>query len=121
VKSSEFDKFVKMMALASSDSDGEALAALRGATKILVSHGYTWEMLLRRRVTIVNEVEDGGTVDSDLEVDLALRGAAGSFRDTLLSIQAQYENGGSISPRQRAVVKDAAERAVSRHPGGRFR
>jgi hypothetical protein len=61
--------------------------------------------------------------DDDLETafDLALRDADGDFRRLLLSIQAQHEERGTISPRQRQIVEEAAERYIERHEAGRIR
>lgn len=136
----EFRQLKKLMMLSTSDNDAEALASLRKATALLLTHGHTWEQCLDRVVKVINEVEDGAgygsgeisrqpaprrTDDEDAEMDRlfedALDGAAGSFRDTLLDMQAQWERQRWLSARQRQVVRDAAERAADRHPGGRVR
>lgn len=135
MKSTQFEQFIKLMQLASSDNDAEALAALRRAQRTLADAGFTWEMILRRQVTVLSEVEPGEEIglpdapsaaNRDYELDesdfeLAMDGTSGSFYDTLFSIYEQWERGDRLSPKQRQVVRDAAERAASRHPGGRVR
>ena len=120
----DFGQLKKLMTLSTSDNDHEALACLRQATSLLARNGYTWEMCLSRAIQVVQEVEPApGTGDDDLDAafDLALRSARGDFRGTLESIREQYSARGFISPRQREVVMDAADRAADRHPGGRVR
>src|ERR1700688_2482465 len=122
------------MMMSSSSNDNEALTSLRTAYKIITNHGYTWEMLLRRQIKVLSEVEGadedigiptkhrGGDADDlNAAIELALSDTYGSFRETLLSIQEQYSESGRLSPRQTQVVRDAAERAAARHPGGRVR
>lgn len=140
MNATEFRQLKKLMTLSVSDNDAEALASLRAAMKILARSGYTWEMALDRVIKVVDGFDDAEEVttqeavpqeatirdrspDSDMEAkfELALDEATGSFRDVLLSIHAQWETSGRLSPRQRQVVEDAAERAAERHPGGRVR
>jgi len=120
----EFATLKKLLTLATSDNDHEALACWRKATALVARHGMTWEMVLNRVCTVLDEVRPApvGEAQDDIEdlFDKALRGADGGFRDTLLSIKAQYDARGFLSPRQREVVEAAAERTVERHPGGRF-
>jgi hypothetical protein len=52
------DKFVKLLALAGSDSDAEALAALRAASRRLKELGMDWNdmaLVLRRAVDEINK------------------------------------------------------------------
>ncbi len=125
-----FNVLKAAMARTASDNDAEALASIRAANKILMSHGYTWSMVFQRLVRVVQELEidgepeyDDGThhghLHNDGELSDAFRTALddarpGSFRDTLLSIQAQYEDTGRLTERQREVVMDAARRAGER-------
>lgn len=121
----EFGQLKKLLTLATSENDHEALASWRAATKLVAKHGYTWEMVLSRTVTVIQEVVPvvAGDAPDDMDnmFDLALRGADGSFRETLLSIKAQYDARGFLSPRQREVVEAAAERRVDRRSDGRVR
>jgi hypothetical protein len=118
----EFRQLKKLLTLAAAnDQDHEALAAFRQATSILGRNGLTWEMALNKTVSVIQEVEEApGDPDDDLAAsfDLALRGASGTFRQTLESIREQYGARGFVTPRQRAIVEEAAERAVAAHPGG---
>lgn len=121
----DFRQLKKLLTLAAAnDQDHEALAAFRQATAIIARSGYTWEMCLDRVITVVSEVEpapESDDPDLDAAFDLALRGARGDFRQTLESIREQHAARGFLTPRQREVVTDAADRAADRHPGGRVR
>ena len=112
---SEFRQLKKILMLAAhNDSDAEALAGFRKATAMLTKAGVTWEQALDRVLKVVNEVEPGPSHHEDDDPDAlferALDNARGDFRDTLLSIQSQYEMKGWLSQRQWEVVRRAAER-----------
>lgn len=123
MKLADFNRLKGLMAMTGSDSNNEALQAIRAANRVLFANGLTWEMVFGRTVSVITAVEVVGDSDDEMSdlFDKALRGADGSFRSTLLSIQAQYEAKGFLTPRQREVVEAAAERTAERHPGGRFR
>ena len=119
-----FRRLKKLLTLATSDNDAEAISSFRAATRLVAQAGYTWEAVMDRVVSVVQEVEPApasGDDDLDAAFDLALRGARGDFRGTLESIREQYAARGFISSRQREVVMDAADRTADRHPGGRVR
>lgn len=124
----EFQQLKAFMARSASDSDAEALTAIRMANRLLAQHSLTWDKIFSRTVTVISELTgepiavgqaDGDDFESTFEK--ALSSASGSFRDLLLDIHAKYQRGEALSPRQRQVVENAAERAVERHPGGRWR
>jgi hypothetical protein len=148
IKLTDFNRLKKLLMLAANNqNEHEAIGAFRAATEIVRTHGYTWEQVMDRRVMVVSEVEFAaeeepgalvppvpGTTrrvvpssevkrleldESDFE--MAMRDARGPFLDTLTSIHEQWERTGRLSPRQRQVILDAAERAAERHPGGRVR
>jgi hypothetical protein len=48
----DFDKFIKLMMMTTSDHDHEALVALRKANAMLDSDDRNWEELLRGKVTM---------------------------------------------------------------------
>lgn len=120
MKLDDFRKLKKLLTLATTDNDHEALSAWRTATKIVIENGLTWEMVLNRVVTVLNPItgapngvdaSDDEDVLSDEIFERALdRTKPGSFRDTLLSIQAQWENGRMLTDRQKATVMSAASR-----------
>ena len=119
-----FRRLKKLLTLATSDNDAEVISSFRAATRLVAQAGYTWEAVMDRVVSVVQEIEpaqEAGDPDLDAAFDLALRGARGNFRGTLESIREQYAVRGFISDRQRQVVMDAADRAADRHPGGRVR
>lgn len=133
MKLTEFQRLKKFLMLAANnDSDAEAIRAFRRATEIIRAHGYTWEQVMDRRVTVLQEVEASevelvapvAREADELEqhhFDMAARGAQGSFADLISSIHEQWESGRALSPRQRQVIINAAERAAACHPGGRVR
>lgn len=122
----EFQQLKKLMAMTTSDSDYETVSAIRAANKLLAQHSLTWDKVFSRTVTVISELtgQPVDAADDDLEdtFQTALDSTPeGSFRDTLLDIYAKHGRGEPLSPRQRQVVEDAAERAVDRRPAGRFR
>lgn len=46
---------IKLMRMTTSPNDGEALVALRKATKLLDSAGWTWDQLINGRITIIED------------------------------------------------------------------
>lgn len=127
MKTTDFVRLKKLMMLAANNTnDAEAIRAFRAATEIVRVHGYSWEQVMDRRVTVLSAVETGDESDTsapkmegsvrtndldDRDFELALGNSSGSFRDTLESIYEQWESGRSLSPRQVQVVRNAAERA----------
>lgn len=53
----EFKTLKKLMSLATSPNDAEALAAFRRATAMLAAAGYTWPQALDRVIKVVPPVE----------------------------------------------------------------
>lgn len=138
----EFRQLKGLLSLAASNpNDAEAIAAFRKATDIVTRNAHTWVMVLDKLVKVIDEVEDGATYGSgeinrtapaseprgddddwDRLFEGALAGTAeGSFRDTLLDMQTQWDRRRWLSDRQRGVVRAAAERWAERHQGGRVR
>lgn len=75
----EFRLIKKFMAMTTSESDAEALAALRRANAILARHGLTWDMVLTKVVTVGIEVE-AAPYDDPEPYDDPARGARASYR-----------------------------------------
>lgn len=50
----DLNRFIKLMGMTTADS-GEAINAIRMANRMLRSAGWTWEQLLRGKITIVND------------------------------------------------------------------
>jgi hypothetical protein len=44
---------IKLLALTASDSEGEALSAMRKANSLLATAGWTWERLIRGKITVL--------------------------------------------------------------------
>lgn len=118
MKLDDFRKLKKLMEQTTSDSDGEAVNALRAANRILKRENLTWTRVLDRSVSIAVPFESAKTAtgkidedDLDAMFEVALEHASGGFRDMLEDIHDQWERRRSLSPRQRQVVVEAAERA----------
>jgi hypothetical protein len=122
------------------EAQAEALQCFKRATLILAKHGHTWAEAMDKVIKVVNEVEGFEEIPDERPVrrgsarptapdDLdnlfedAMAGASGSgsFLELLESIHAQWKEQGWVSPRQREVVENAAERYAERHSGGRVR
>lgn len=117
----DFRKLKAAMVLTASSNDGEALAAIRAANRILEASGLTWEGVFARTVTVISEmsghvvgaVGDGEEDELDSLLEEALRRARPDtdFYAMLLDFQARRERGLPLSERQLAVVRRAAEEA----------
>ena len=117
MKLNNFRKLKEIMARTFSDNDHESLASIRAANKLLSAENppLSWAKVLDRsvRVEVPFEAADGAEADDSTEAlfDAALEGANGSFRDMLEDIYGQWQRTHRLSPRQREVVSEAAERA----------
>ena len=54
----DYEKLAKLLSLASSDNDAEALSAVRTATQIVKKAGRTWEDILRVKPSVKANLED---------------------------------------------------------------
>ena len=110
----DFRQVKKLLTLAAGTSDAEALAAFRKATEIIRKANLTWAGILDKQVSVVDPTGlSTSSPDEDLDdetFERALDGAGRDLRRTLLSIQAQWEKGASLTERQKAVVISAADR-----------
>jgi hypothetical protein len=113
----------KLMAVTTSDKDGEALNAVRMANRILAKYQTTWPEVLR-------EAGPGPVPDPSLdpELDAAFSEVLsnlrpGSFATTMNGIHAQWKKDRWISPNQRRTVMNAMRNArrwrAERNGGGR--
>lgn len=46
---------IKLLGMTQSDHDGEAVAAIRKANSLLAAAGWTWEQLIRGKITVVED------------------------------------------------------------------
>jgi hypothetical protein len=109
-----FERFVKLMGMTGSQSDGEAINALRMATAILIRENITWEEFLTKGIKIQHESWSGSkpvrkaAVSNEQAAPIfqfllsTLRD--GSFRNTIISIYLQWKDKGWVSERQWEVV-----------------
>src|SRR5512139_2014798 len=114
----QFTRLEKFMGLTMSEHDGESLAAIRQANKILVAYKITWQDVFKRLITIdVEEAEpQPKTQSSDQkeEIDEAfriLRPALkpGGFRRFIEDLYEQWTENGWLSPAQRAALFKAVK------------
>lgn len=67
MKLSEFNQLKKLMQRTTSDSDPEALTALRMANKVLARNGLGWERVFERLVTVEPDIEVASDVEGPRE------------------------------------------------------
>jgi hypothetical protein len=103
----DFDKITRCLNLTNSDHDGEALAAIRGANRILTSCGLSWENIWEEMEREVEERQP--TIGEALRLLLDVL-EPGSFRKMITSIADYWVQRHALSEKQRKVVMDAYER-----------
>jgi hypothetical protein len=135
MKMADFERLKKFLTLATSENDNEALQSWRRATDLIRAYGFTWDQVMDKRIVVINGVQAApeGSIGThtpppmqaepleEEDFDMAMRGVTGDFLVTLESIYQQWQDGAHLSPKQVKVIRDAAERAACRHPGGRWK
>lgn len=133
MKLATFNRLAKMMALTFSESDGEALNAIRAANKILIEGELTWDNVFKRLVTVEMDLyeadmqdsqpppaphkttqEKDGRIEEALDLVLATT-QEGSFRDMIQSYHTQWEAKSFLSAKQKEVLFNAADRTRKRN------
>ena len=127
----DFDLLKKTMNLTEGENEHEAMAAMRLANKILKRNGLDWDRVLNRVVAVaieeapqedpsppVNRGQSGtqarGPTTKEM-FEAVLDDVSGSFRDTILDIQAKSEKyGGRLTPGQFGVLQRAYARIGQR-------
>src|SRR5436190_18709855 len=104
----ELRKFTSCLNLTTSSTDGEALAAVRAANRMLARYGMTWasfwydcENQLRREL-----MEKQPTID-DAFAEILKVLKPGGFRDFIVSLKRRWEDTGTLSEKQREVIRNA--------------
>jgi hypothetical protein len=118
MKIANFRRLKAIMERTASASDHEALAALRAANRILMADNLTWDRVLSRSVTVIDEVEaapvyDGERVIADdaiIDLIAAAKAKADTIpspgtKDFVYSVARQWDEEGWISPAQSARLK----------------
>ncbi len=108
----DLDKLTKLLALTASDIDGEALAAIRAANRLLSRNKIRWEAVLAPKET-PHKQQPWERHDQEIETlfdDAFAKGVTGSFGDFLKSLYSQWETKRSLSPKQMAALRKAARR-----------
>lgn len=104
------DLLAKILAQSDSTNDHEALAALRRAQVVMRRDGLTWAAILRGEAAPVEEDPEAREVGDAFEA-IEAAGVGGSFATFVDSIKRQWEETGTLSPRQRQVLFDSARKA----------
>lgn len=128
----EFRQLQKFMALTFSDTDAEALTALRMANKVLKTNNLTWDMVFARVIKIEGpQIEDAANYESkpkthedapsgiEAEINEALTDClddakAGTWRDFLLSLEAQWSEKHYLSVAQKTALFAGHQRLKQR-------
>ena len=118
MKLADFERLKKIMDRTASPEDGEALASVRAANRILAAEGLTWTRVLSRTVIVVDEVEPAPRRDDDKRpsgaadaissiLDEAERTASGkTTMDFIADLRRQHEEKGWLSPKQVAALEN---------------
>lgn len=110
----------KLMMLTFSDSDAEALSALRKANAVLKAHGYDWDSAFNRLVKVEEPVVAAAPEQSEAERireafdDVEASDPRGSFADFIASLKEQWEANGRLSQNQKDALFKAASSARGR-------
>jgi len=138
MKLKDFLLLKKLMQLTTSESDAEALQALRRANAILSQNSVGWERVFDRLVTVVADVEPAPVDDLSTEAERRAENSEilaafeiveatnpkGDFGDFIQSLREQWDAKKSLSPKQRDALRKAAQRVNEDRDnfrGGRFR
>lgn len=123
------EKLIKVLSMTTSSSDGEALAAIRKANKILTENNTTWNNFIRGIPTprpvsrpsapmgrgTSNAPRDFTKIYDDPEIpnmiEALRRDAKGSFLGFVESISCQWHDKGYLTKAQYEAVINAFERA----------
>ena len=109
---------IKCLELTSSDQDGEALAATRKANLIRRRLGKSWDELLHDQSTGAQYVDLSTTATHRInwpEVFAFIRewnSPTGSYAEFFDSVESQFDDRGSLTPKQRRAVLKFYSRAV---------
>lgn len=124
----KFTRLIQLMMMTTSDSDGEALVALRKANAMLAEQNMNWEELLRAKVkfartesTSSSDGRERGARDrgdktqkaSDEEIELWFQVLLdelhpnNSFREFVESVHSFWEQRGYLTPRQEDAIRKA--------------
>lgn len=132
MKLADFNQLRKLMQMTTSDSDREALTAIRKANEIIARSDTTWERVFGRLVTVDPGIEpDPESMRKapdaagrrrylgDLLEDVA-GASSGSFLDFVADLQRQFEERGTLTPAQvDALERARARERAPRHAGRR--
>lgn len=125
---SDFLMLKKLLALTASDQDGEALTAARKANALLLRTNVHWFDLVDaaehsrpapqaqpepppaqpERTAYQREIDDA--------LELVLTTASGDFRRFILGLKEQWEETGTLSPRQRDALLKAKRKNTGEEP-----
>ena len=121
-----FGTLKRVMQLATSDSDHEALAALRKANQLLREAGVDWQRVFERCVRVGVEVEEAPDDEAPRSADrrqAAIREAfeeveasdpRGGFADFVASLKSQFERTGRLTANQEEALFRSVKKAGRR-------
>ena len=119
-----FDRFIKLMNMTASQSDSEALTALRRANAMLDEQNMTWEEFLRAKVKFkVEQIPVASTSDTDKGTqrpqrhtdadeinpmfELLLATVHDGFRNYIESVHEWWQSKGFLTQKQYDVIRQA--------------
>ena len=126
------ERLAKILAMTTSDHDGEALSAMRKANEIIKGEGLTWALLLEqvgRTVTVTvsrqppsqyyepsdawvpPHLHDKNTLDLIFRTIMAKVTPGTEAREFIDSVYSWYQKHGSVTPKQYAALRTFYSRA----------
>lgn len=111
----DFRQLEKLMMMTTSDTDAEALAALRKANEILKRHGYNWTSTFQRLVKVQEaEIEEApeepNASDEKADIQYAFNVIGNHKSPFVRSLEEQFTERGSLSDRQRSALFEIAKK-----------
>lgn len=96
------DKLLKLLNMTTSDSDGEALNAIRAANRLIKANGLRWDILLMtdQPPTPARDMETDGPSIQEMIDAIRERAPAGFEFNFVDSVERQYKRKGKLSDGQ---------------------
>lgn len=113
------DRLLKLLALMESDSDGEALAAARQASRLLRQAGLGWADIIKDTAARTKEPESVGTPLSDIEILDRLIAApelSDALKGVLMRDRSRLAAGKLLSQQSRTYVRELYANTVANQP-----
>jgi restriction endonuclease Mrr len=111
IPTKDLERFISCLNLTQSDTDGEALAAVRGANRIFAEYNQTWSAALHELEGRVRKAirEHRPTISQALDELLRVLSPS-DFRKLIVQFQERWNTKRMLSDKQRGVIRNALVR-----------